>query len=100
MPGGGEMSGKVRKYLVTVEVDVLVVVDHEKFTDDVMRGYNEDIRPEAGVKGHIENLAIAAVQDPFVRFVEGYGDLSEVGVRELDVGFFEVTSFNVSEVTK
>jgi len=86
------MKHNVKVYCVTLEVDVTVEIDHDKFTEDVRKGYDEAIRRERGLNDHIANIAIEGLLDPFVKFIEGYGETEKVGILSISPDPFDVVS--------
>ena len=79
---GGNMKKEVEVVLVK---NFMVEVDESKFTPEFMQGFNETIYEIEDIEGHIKNLAELATNgafDPsFNDFVEGYGFLSEMGIK-------------------
>ena len=61
-----------------------VTVDETKFTDEFLEEFNSTMYYIEDIDGHIKNLACLAAYgniDGSTNFVEGYGDLKEMGIK-------------------
>lgn len=67
-----------RQVQVTFFVDVCI--DDNKFTQQVMDDFSEVIFKINDLNGHAQHIAKLCAQGETNFFVEGYGELSEVGV--------------------
>jgi len=70
------------KMNVTVTFDVSVEVDESKFTDDFMQNFKRYFYELDTIDEHAEHLAQLETRGLIDdNFVEGYGDLSEMGIK-------------------
>lgn len=76
----------MKEYEVEVTQTVKVRLDETKFTPDFLTGFAEGMFPLDGLEGHAKHLAQLTARgmiddlDPNP-FVEGYGLLSEMGIK-------------------
>lgn len=74
----------MKRYRFEVSTYVEVEIDEEKFTPEVMQGFNGLIYELQDQKAHASDIAAQLVrqgrEDSFRWFLEGYGDLETVGV--------------------
>jgi hypothetical protein len=75
---------KTKRIEVIVVLDV--TLDESKFTDEVMNDFNDCIG-KTDMAGHFKNLAFQEANGfiGFDNFVEGYGDISDLGVEFREV---------------
>lgn len=71
----------IRKFTVSVEFDVEIELDADKFDEAFMEGFRESFYPFYDLHDHVEHLAQLEARDMLDGFVEGYGPISEMGIK-------------------
>lgn len=68
---------------ITVSQEIEVTIDDTKFTSEFMQEFRDHMYDFHDVADHMEHLAIlyaTGVVDEVSSFVEGYGNLDEMGI--------------------
>lgn len=70
-------------YTVEVTQAVVVDVDESKFTEEFMQAFREGFYDFDDIEDHVQHLAQMEARGliGYDRFVEGYGDIREMGVK-------------------
>ncbi|MBK5958063.1 hypothetical protein CCR97_08010 [Rhodoplanes elegans] len=82
----------MRTTTVSVTQEVSITIDRKKFTPDFMAEYRASFYPFDTIERHIEHIAqlyARGLVDKYTTFIEGYGDLREMGI---SLGSKEVVS--------
>lgn len=76
-------AAQIMKRKVQLTVEIEVEVDEEKFTPEFYKEFNSSIFFTDCIEDHIKQLAyVAAREEPGSdSFVEGYGKLSDMGIK-------------------
>jgi len=84
------------KTLVEVTQTVEVEVDESKFNDEFMREYRRQFYPWMSIKDHVKHIAQMEARGllPFAEdgFVEGYGPMTEMGIKARVIDQHEETN--------
>ncbi len=75
--------GEIRKFRVSVvqEAEVEVTLDASKFTPEFQAEFASFITPMPTIEEHAEHLAWIYARDEHLGFVEGYGEVRDMGIR-------------------